>query len=51
MKRSEIDNEALERFSRIREKKRHMRGDEECLPDTYPAQNDTRKIKAVKFKR
>ena len=51
MKKSEINNEAFERFSKIREKKRHMRDGEECLFDTYPTQNDTRKTKAVNFKR
>ena len=51
MKKSEINNETLERLSRIKKKKRHMRNDEECLLDTYSTQNDTRKIKAMKFKR
>ena len=51
MKKSEINNETFERFSRIREKKRHMRDDEKCLFDTYLTQNDTRKTKAMNCKR
>ena len=46
-----IGNEAPGRPPGTREEKGHMGGDGECLPGTYPAQNDTRKIKAVKFKR
>ena len=51
MRRSKINNETLERSPRIREKNRHMKSDEKCLFDTYPAQNDTRKTKAMNFKR
>ena len=51
VRRPEIGNEAPGRPPGIREEKGHMRSDGECLPGTYPAQNDTRKIKAVKFKR
>ena len=51
MKKFEIDNETLERLSKIKKKKRHIRDDEECLFDTYSTQNDTRKTKAMNFKR
>ena len=49
VEKSRIDRETLERPSGIREKKRQMRSDEECLLDTYSTQNEIKNEKAMKL--
>ena len=47
MKKSRIDRETLERFSKIREKIERLKSDETCLLNTYSTQNVTENKKAI----